>query len=572
MATSNKEIVSAFNELADILEAQGENPYKIRAYRRAARSINRLNEELVELFKKDYDFTSIPGVGKNIAAFIRDILQNQQLPIIEKTQAYLDKLASELLQISGIGSSRIKILQGAGIHNKEQLLEAIENGVLLTIPGFTVKTVNKLKKDILQAKASQKYLRLFHAETVVEPLLKHLKNSTDITTVECVDDYRRRLEVINKIVIVAASDDSQAAIKHLLKWRPIKEVFIKEECNVQARLGVGLIIDFHVVRENEYPTTLLCLTGSAAHLEKLQELAQHHGLTLKPQGLFKDNQAVSISDETSLYKKLDLPYIEPELRENRGEIEASQNNKLPKLIELKDIKGDLHCHTNESDGSEVLEDMVQKAIELGYEYLAITDHSQSLKITNGLDEKRLLQQIKQIDKLNEKLNGQITILKSSEIDILEDGRLDYPDYILKELDIRICSVHSYFRLPLEKQTERVIRAMDNPYFNVLGHATGRLIRRREPYAIDMEKIVQAAKERGCILEVNAQPYRLDINDLYCQIAKRHGVGLVISSDAHGFRDFSYMKYGVYQARRGWLEAKDVLNTFSLKELRKKLER
>ncbi len=320
-------------------------------------------------------------------------------------------------------------------------------------------------------------------------------------------------------------------------------------------LNSGIAIKLQMTSTKNYATELLYLTGSPGHIEGLQQI----------------NKKLHGTSEDAIYQHLKLDFIPPELRENQGEIAAARSHTLPILINLSDIKGDLHCHTWETDGTESLEMMIESAITKGYEYVAITDHSKRLAITNGLDEKRLLAQIKLIDELNGRLKN-FTILKGIEVDILRNGALDLSNDVLKELDLCVCSIHSDFKLTEKEQTERIIRAMDNPYFTILGHATGRLLNYREPYPINVERILHAAKERHCFIELNAQPARLDMNDHYCRMAKLLGVKIAISSDAHSSRELNFMQLGIYQARRGWLEAKDVINTRSLKDFKKLIKR
>jgi DNA polymerase (family 10) len=330
-------------------------------------------------------------------------------------------------------------------------------------------------------------------------------------------------------------------------------------------------MDLRVVPEASYGAALHYFTGSKAHNIAVRTLGVKKGLKINEYGVFKGVKRIAGKKEEEIFGHVGLPFIEPELREGQGEIEAAQQGKLPKLITLKDIRGDLHAHTSETDGHHTLEQMVEAARDRGYQYVAITDHSKRLSMTHGFDAKRLAKRNEEIDRLNGKLKG-FSVLKSIEVDILEDGSLDLPDSILKELDLTVCSVHSKFNLPRNKQMERIIRAMDNPYFNILAHPSGRLINERPPYEVDMEGLIKAAKERGCLMEVNAHPDRLDLADIHCRLAKDMGVKLVISTDAHSVNDYDLIRFGVWQARRGWLEKEDVLNTRTADELKKLIKR
>lgn len=572
MAIHNSEIAAAFTELADFLETQGDNPYRVRAYRKAARIISNLPKEVEVLITENYDLTQIYGIGNAIAAQIRQIIKNKKLPVLKRIQLQSPTFISELMLIKGLGPKKIRILTDQlKIKTKRELLTALKNNQLQNLPTFTKKVITKIKQELLHPSKSEKFFRLFHLIPVVEQLVFHLKTHKAVKTAECAGSYRRRTELVNELDILVVGPVNAGIIEYFLKFPHIKEIFSQQKNKVVVRLRIGILVNLRIVTETVLGAQLLNLTGSTEHYAELQKIANKKKSDLTPNGLFKNKKRLTSQTETEIYNQLGLSYIAAEMRENRGEIAAGQKNKLPNLITLQDIRGDLHSHTNATDGWETLETMVRVAAERGYEYLAITDHSQHLAITHGLDKKRLFQQIKLIDKLNDKYPN-IVILKSIEMDILEDGSLDFPNSVLKELDLTVCSVHSHFRIPAKKQTDRILRAMDNPYFNILGHATGRLIRRREPYELDMKKIFKAAKERGCFIELNAQPYRLDINDVYCLMAKKMGVKIAISTDAHSRREFEYMRYGIDQARRGWIEPDDVINTRSLVELRKLLKR
>jgi DNA polymerase (family X) len=571
MAIKNDAIVAAFNELADKIEMEGDNPFKARAYRRAARVIEKLDKELFELCAEGFNLTELPSIGEKIAAIIKSIIETQELPVFKNPVDHLNSSLNDLIKIKGMSAEHIKVLNKNHIKTKEDLLKAIAREEIQKLPQFNAQLEGRLRWALKKIPTKERYFRYFHVAPAVNSLLLKINEWLFVHEAQCAGLFRRRGEVISEVELVVAAQDKQAVVEEFLKLSLVKEVISRKANGVSAYLGMGLIINLNVVKPESYATTLLYQTGSRTHVEHLKRVAARKNLSFTASGIFKNKKQILVASEAELYDQLGLQNIPAELRENRGEIEAAQQGLLPRLIELEDMKGDLHAHTNQSDGRDPLEVMVEAAKAKGYEYIAITDHSQSLKITNGLNEERLWQQIKRIDQLNEKLDG-IVVLKASEVDILQDGSLDYSDKILQHLDVTVCSVHSYFKLPSKKQTERIIRAMDNPYFKILGHATGRLIRRREPYEVDVEKILAAAKERGCFIEINAQPYRLDINDIYCQMAKGLGVKLAISSDAHNHKDLDYMKFGVYQARRGWLEAADIINTRNLRQLKRLLKR
>ncbi|KPJ95520.1 MAG: hypothetical protein AMJ53_02660, partial [Gammaproteobacteria bacterium SG8_11] len=364
---------------------------------------------------------------------------------------------------------------------------------------------------------------------------------------------------------------SKPVMEHLADYDEIAQVVSQGSTRSTVILHNHLQVDVRVVEPESFGAALHYFTGSKSHNIAIRRRAQKRGLKINEYGVFKGDKRIAGDTEESVFKSVGLPWIPPELRENRGEIEAAEKKRLPKLVEVKDIRGDLHAHTRATDGQNTLEQIAQAAKDRGWAYVAITEHSKRLTVAHGLDKKRLLQQIEQIDRLNEKLKG-ITMLKGIEVDILEDGKLDLPDDVLAKLDLVISAVHSKFHLSRAKQTERILRAMDHPHFTMLAHPTGRLIQQREPYDVDMARIIHQARQRGCYLELNCHPERLDLLDTYCQMAKDQGVLVSINSDAHSIADFDNLKYGVGQARRGWLEAKDVLNTRTLPQLRRLLEK
>jgi DNA polymerase (family 10) len=383
--------------------------------------------------------------------------------------------------------------------------------------------------------------------------------------------FRRRRETVGDLDILVTAKKGSPVMQRFVDYDEVEETISQGDTRATVRLRSGLSVDLRVVAEVSYGSALMYFTGSKAHNIALRTIAVKKGYKVNEYGMFRDEKRVAGKTETEIYKRLGLRYVEPELREDRGELEAARKKRLPELITLDDIRGDLHCHSKASDGHDDIEAMARAAKALGYKYLSINDHSHHVTVAHGLDEKRLCRQLEAIDRLNERLEG-IAVLKSIEVDILEDGSLDLGDEVLAQLDFTVCAVHYKMDLSQKRQTERILRAMDNPYFNILAHPSGRLINEREPYAIDMERIMDAARERGCALEVNAQPSRLDLTDTHCRMAKELGVKIVISTDAHSTRDLELMCYGIGQARRGWLEPDDVLNTLSLKDLRTALKR
>lgn len=572
MNIHNTEIAKLFDTLADLLEVENANPFRVRAYRQAARVIADMSTSLTDMLKNNQDLTEIPGIGESLAEKIKTIIKTGKLPQLKQLEKRTPKILSELMQIEGLGPRRVQTLyKTLHVHSIKDLSKALKAGKVRNLHGFGEKIEALIKSGIEHRNQYGQRIKLADAIPVAESLLAYLKTYKGIDKIEIAGSYRRKKETIGDLDVLVAAKNGIGVIKHFAHFDEIAKIISQGTTRSSVHLHSGIQVDLRVVPVDSYGAALLYFTGSKPHNITLRKIANSKNLKINEYGIYKNNKFIAGKTETDVYQKIGLPFIEPVLRENRGEIEAAKKNALPKLIKLDEIKGDLHCHTDASDGTATLEVMALAAAKHGYEYIAITDHTQHLTIANGLDEKRLLRQIKAIDHFNAKQNN-IRILKSSEIDILENGSLDLSDDILKQLDLTVCSIHSKFSLSQKKQTERIIRAMDNPCFNILAHPTGRLLNKREPYNIDLEKIMRAAKDRGCILEINAQPDRCDLNDIHCRMAKDLKLKVVISTDAHSISQLNYMQFGIYQAQRGWLEAKDVLNTRPLNEFKKMLKR
>lgn len=572
MAIHNIEIAAIFDQLADLLEIENENPFRVRAYRNAARVITGLSKNVADLIKEDVDLTELPGIGNDLAEKIKTIVKTGELPLLKETETHLPPILTELLKIEGLGPKRVQLLyKKLGIQSLSDLKKKIVSGKLRELRGFGEKTEKKILAGIEHAKAHSQRTKLADSMSIVENLLTYLKQSKYVKQVECAGSFRRKKETLGDLDIIVASDNNQKVIEHFIHFDEIATIISKGSTRAAARLHSGIQVDLRSVPPESYGAALVYFTGSKAHNIAIRKIAQKKKLKINEYGVFKGKKKIAGKSEEEIYRQIGLAYIEPEMREDKGELDLAKKNKLPHLITLKDIRGDLHCHTKTTDGNVSIQAMAEKAKALGYQYIAITDHSKHLAMTHGLNEKTLFEQIKLIDKLNANLKN-IVILKSIEVDILENGSLDLPSKILKELDFTVCSIHSKFNLSFKKQTERIIRAMDNPYFHILAHPTGRLINQREPYEIDIERIMLSAKERNCILELNAQPERMDLDDTYCKLAKEIQLKIAISTDAHSKSQMDYMQFGIYEARRGWLEASDVVNTYELTKLRKLLKR
>lgn len=572
MPVHNADIAADFDELADLLEIEGANPFRIRAYRNAARTMRDLPQDVAAMLAKGEDLTELPGIGKDLAAKIREIVETGTAAMLEEHRKTVPVTLVELLKIPGIGPKRVKALyHDLGIRTLDQLQKAAEEGRVRTLQGFGEKTEQYLLHHLQARTGEERRVKLAIATQYADALIAYLKESPGVERVVAAGSYRRAKETIGDLDILVTAAPGSAVMDRFVSYPEVEEVLAQGATKASLRLACKLQVDVRVVPGKSYGAALQYFTGSKAHNVALRQMAQRRGLKINEYGVFKGDRAVAGGTEESVYAAVGLPWIPPELRENRGEFDAALAGRLPRLVEVADLKGDLHAHTKATDGQNSLKEMAAAARDRGLEYLAITEHSRRLAMAKGLDSKRLREQLEEIDRLNDTAIG-ITLLKGIEVDILEDGSLDLPDDDLSRLDLVIGAVHSHFRLSRQKQTERILRAMDHPYFTILAHPSGRLIDERAPYDVDMPRVIRHARERGCFLEVNAHPIRLDLVDTDCQLAKEAGVMVSINSDAHSTLDFGNLRYGVGQARRGWIEAREVLNARPLHELRPLLMR
>lgn len=573
MTVFNAEIAAKFNELADLLEIKGANPFRIRAYRNAAILITNLPHEVSDLIADGKDLTELPGIGDDLAEKIITILKTGELPALVTLKKHLPPILAEIVHLQGLGPKHVKkLFDKFKIKNIDDLKKALASGKVEKIRGFGTKTITRISESLQKYSVAEKRTKLAVAERIVDALIAYLKKPAGVKDVVAAGSFRRRKETVGDIDILATITKKINLIAHFIKNPDVKKIISKGTTRAAVVLRSGMQVDLRVVDQACFGAALQYFTGSKEHNVAVRTIAVKKKLKINEYGVFKGKKLIAGKTETDVYHTVGLSYIEPELRENHGEIVAAITNKLPKLITLGDIKGDLHCHSNLSgDAIDSIEDMVLAAKKLGLSYMAITDHSKHVTIAKGLDKKQVLHEIKKIDKLNTKLNN-FRILKSLECDILDNGALDLPNDILKELDLVVCSLHYKFSLSRKEQTERVLKAMENPYFNIFAHPTGRLINERPPYEIDLEKIMHVAKERNIFLELNAHPNRLDLNDVHCMMAKEIGVKISIASDSHSTGGLNVMRYGIDQARRGWLEANDVINTRNVRDLLKLLKR
>jgi DNA polymerase (family 10) len=572
MAVHNREIVALLTEMANYLEISGDNPFRIRAYREAARTLDDLSQSLAQMVADGEDLSAIPGVGKNIAEKIHEIVETGHLPQLEKLKKKIPIQLDELLTLPGLGPKRIKVLyEKLNIKNRDDLAAAARTGAIHALDGFGEKTEQSILAELEKQRDVDHRFQRTEVEEIVDELVDYLAEVEGVNRVTIAGSYRRCRETIGDLDILVTCSEDSPVMDYFVEYEDVEKVISHGTTRSSVWLRTELQVDLRVVEESSYGAALQYFTGSKAHNIALRKIAVAKKLKINEYGVFRGEKPLKTPNEEDVYRQVGLPYIEPELREGRGEIEAAKTGNLPMLITVDDIRGDLHSHTTTSDGYETLAEMALAAKRRGYNYLAITEHSKRLTIANGLDEKRLRRQINAIDKLNEQFRG-FRVLKGIECDILADGSLDLDDSVLAELDLVVGSLHSKFNLSSEKQTERILRAMDNPHFNILGHPTGRMIGHRPPYELDMERVMKGAVERGCFLELNSQPDRLDLNDVHCRQAKELGLKVVISTDSHSACSMDYIRYGVAQARRGWLEPDDVVNTRTWRDLKKLLKR
>ena len=572
MAIHNADIAAQFIRMAELLEIEGANPFRVRAYRRAAQTIEDLPTSIVKMIEAGEDLDDLPGIGPDLAAKIKEICATGHSTALEEVEARTPASLAEITAMPGLGPKRVQLMhERLGITDLAALERAARAGRLRELPRFGEALEKKILATLANRQGTEQRFKISTAEDFAAGLVSHMRSLPEVREVVVAGSFRRRKETVGDLDILVTARDGKAAIDHFVRYDEVSEILGQGTTRATVRLRAGLQVDLRVVPDPSYGAALHYFTGSKAHNIAVRKIAQDKRLKLNEYGIFRGASRVGGSTEQEVFAAAGLPYIEPELREDRGEIEAAAAGNLPKLVTLEDIRGDLHVHTRDSDGKSTLREMSEAARAMGYAYLAITDHSQHATVAHGLDERRLSKQLDQIDRLNDELDG-IVVLKSSEVDILDDGRLDMPMSMLQRLDLVVCAVHSRFELDIESQTNRIIRAMDNRFCNIIAHPTGRLIGERPAYAVDMDKILTAAKERGCFLEVNAHPSRLDLDDIHCRAAKQAGVRVAIGTDAHSTVGLSAMRYGVDQARRGWLEAEDVLNTRPWNELKTLLTR
>ncbi|MCV2369917.1 DNA polymerase/3'-5' exonuclease PolX [Roseateles oligotrophus] len=580
MPVPNLEVAAVFNEIAELLTLQDANPFRIRAYRNAARMLSELGRNVSDMHERGEDLDALPGIGPDLAGKIAEVLARGSCTLLDQLRQQLPSGLSELLRLPQLGPKRVQLLhQQLGVDSVAALRRAGLSGRLAELKGFGPKLRQRLLAATQDRPQQAKRYRLDRAEAIAAGLLTQLRAMAGVERAEAAGSLRRRRDSIGDLdlLVQAHAREGRTLIEAFVRLPDVGETLAAGATRASVLLRNGMQVDLRVLSADSFGAAWLYFTGSKAHNIGLRSMAQQRGLKINEYGVYKSADEPGKSqpkaglarmagaDEASVYASLGLAWITPELREDRGELAAAQQGRLPLLIALADLRGDLHAHSQASDGQDSLEVMAEAARARGLQYLAITEHSPRLALTHGLDANRLAQQRDRIAELNQQWTD-FKLLRGIEVDILEDGSLDLPDSALAELDLVVGAIHHRLDLTRERQTERLLRAMDQRYFSILAHPTGRLLEQREAYDIDLQRVLRKARERACFVELNAQPARLDLNDLACQMAKSEGVLVSINSDAHGRHDFNHLRFGIDQARRAWLTPADVLNTRSLAEL------
>jgi DNA polymerase (family X) len=575
---TNAQIAEKFELIADLLEITGANFFRVRAYRNAARTIRDLDRSLATIAaaNKD-DLQKIDGIGKDLAEKIASLLDTGEIPMLEELRAQVPESVLALMRIPGLGPKKAAVLhKELNIDTLEQLRAACEAGTVKALKGFGAKTEQAILAGLALAETASQRMMWAKADEIAAAIRLHMQKLDDIQEMEFAGSYRRGKETVGDLDLLVVAGDSKKIMDHFGKLPFIGSVIVRGETKMSIRTDAGMQVDLRVVDRPAFGAALQYFTGSKDHNIVLRGRAKDRGLKINEYGVFKvtktGEEYLCGETEKEVYATLDLPLFPPEMREARQEFEWAEKGKLPKLIEQDDICGDLHMHTTATDGSASIVEMVEAAKARGYSFIAITDHSQRVTVARGLDSKRVLAQWKEIDELNKRYEGEFTILKGIECDILEKAVMDLPDEVLAQADWVLASLHFGQRQPREQIMERMLMAARHPSVSAIAHPTGRLIGHRPPYDLDLEQLMDAIAEAGKMLELNASPERLDLDDVQCAAAKRRGIPIVINTDAHSPSGLAAMRYGIIQAKRGGLTPKDVANARSLADFRKLLKR
>jgi len=563
----NIEIARLFNEIADYLEVKDENPFRIRAYRRAAQAIEGLSEDVAAIAEKGL-LLDVPGIGKDLAGKIQEYLKRGTVEYLEELRKEIPAGVIELLGIHGVGPKTAKLLYDhKGVDSVDKLEEMAKAGALAALPGIKRRSVENILKGIVIWRSGRDRMPLGSALLLAEAILDRLRALKEVNQIEPAGSLRRMKETVKDIDILVTSTKPARVMEVFVGLPNVAEVLARGETKSSVRLREKIQVDLRVVEPDCFGAALQYFTGSKQHNIRVRELAQRKGFKVSEYGVFneKTNRRLAGKTEAEVYEAVGLPFIPPELREDGGEIEAALDGRLPALLSPADIRGDLQMHTTWSDGAHSLAELAEGVRAKGYQYMAVTDHSKSATVAGGMKAEQVRQMIAEVRALNRGLKG-FRILAGCEVDIKADGSLDYPDDILRQLDLALVSVHSRFKMTREEMTARIVRALQHPLVHMLGHPTGRLIGERGAYELDMEAVLQAARAAGVAVEINASPSRLDLNDLHARRAKELGIPIAINTDAHTIGQLDYMRFGVSVARRGWLTPADILNTWPEKQL------
>lgn len=569
----NSEVVKIFEELADLLEIQNANPFRVRAYRNAARTLGDLPESLAEIVgDPQRSLEDLPGIGHDLAEKIKTIVATESLPQLDELRSQVPAGVVEMLRIPGLGPKKAAALfKELSITNLEMLKAAAESGAVAGLKGFGAKTAKMILEGLEHVAQAGTRVYFAEAQPWVEAILADLRKLPAVDKAEVAGSFRRCRETVGDLDILVTAEDSAAPMDFVASHPLAEKVLARGDTKLRVRLKPGIEMDVRVVLAESYGAAWQYFTGSKAHNIAVRKRAQDRGLKINEYGVFRGDKSIAGRTEEEVYAAVDLPWIPPELREDRGEIELAEKGKLPRLVELSDMRGDLHMHTTATDGAATIAEMVAAAKERGLKYIAITDHSKRVSMANGLDAERLRAHWKEIDKVRKTAKG-IEVLRGIECDILEDATLDLPDDVLAEADWVIAVLHYGLKQPREQIMKRLMTAIRNPYVSVLGHLTGRIVGKRPGADMKLDEVLKAAADNEVMIEINAHPSRLDIDDVGAAAAKDLGIPLVISTDAHSVTGFDVMQYGVLQARRAGLEAKDVANTRTWPQFEKLLKK
>ena len=562
----NFEIAKLFYEMADLLEIKGENVFRVRAYRRAAENLESLTEDIAAAAQRD-ELQKLPGIGKDLAGKIQEYLAHGKISDLEAMRREVPRGLLSIMEVQGLGPKTAKLLYDKlGVDSVEKLEALARSGDILKVPGIREKTRDNILKGIATWKAGQSRMSVGAALQIADSLMQALKAHGGVAQIEVAGSTRRRKETVGDIDILVTSAEPERVITTFVSLPSALDVFAHGETKASIRHQEGIQVDLRVVEPEAFGAALQYFTGSKEHNVRIREIAGKKGLKLSEYGVFneKTNQRIAGATEAEVYEAVGLPWIPPELRENAGEVEAALTGALPDLIEADAIRGDLHAHTDWSDGHHPLEKLIAAAEARGYEYIIVSDHSKSSTVAGGLTADELREQIRKIRELQKKHT--IRILAGSECDILADGTMDFPADVLKELDIVLAAVHSRFKQTRPEMTARIVKALENPYVNILVHPTGRLIGERDPYDVDLEQVFAAAKKHGKAIEINASPQRLDLKDVHARRAAELGIPIAINTDTHYLDNLDNMALGIATARRAWITRAQVLNALPLKKL------